>query len=259
MERVIPLEKVHNLRELGGLPTADGRRVAPGRLFRSGSLHEMTGSDRAALEARGVSVVIDLRSAFEQARQSYDWPAGRRVAAPLADDGTVAAIFARFGTGGLSEADVEDWWNLTGVFDIPVAHRDSVGVIFGTLLDAGPAEGVLFHCTGGKDRTGVAAALVLESLGVTREAILADFLLTNLGARARAAEFIEWMKRATGRALTPEAAYWLAGVKGEWLEEFFRRVADRFGSVARYLREELGVGPADVAALRAGYLQAAGA
>lgn len=259
MERVIRLEKVQNLRDLGGLPTGDGRRVVRGRLFRSGSLHEMTPADRSALEARGISVVIDLRSAFEQARHSYEWPAGRRVAAPLAEDEAVAAIFARFGAGTLSEREVEDWWNLTGVFDIPVVHRESLRLAFQTLLAAGPEEGVLFHCTGGKDRAGVAAVLVLEALGVTREAILADFLLTNLGARERAAEFSQWMQQATGHALSPEAAYWLAGVKAEWLEEFFERMTGRYGSLAGYLRRELDVGPGELAVLRAGYLEPAGA
>ncbi len=257
MGRVIRLEKVQNVRELGGLPTTDGGWVAPGRLFRSGTLHEMTEADRAALEGLGIRIVIDLRSAFEQQRQSYDWPAGRKVAAPLADDGAVAVIFGRFQAASLSEQDLEDWWNLTGVFDIPRDHRESLRTVFRTLLEAGPAEGVLYHCTGGKDRTGVVSALVLDGLGVARPAILEDFLLTNAGARARAAEFMEWMERATGRSLTPEAAYWLAGVKEEWLEEFFRRLAGRYGSTAGYLRDELGVGPEDLAVLRRQYLEPA--
>lgn len=254
MGRVIRLEKVQNLRELGGLPAAAGRRVAPGRLFRSGSLHEMTAGDRAALEAMGIRIIIDLRSSFEQQRQSYEWPAGRKVAAPLAEDGAVAAIFARFQAGSLSDGDVEDWWNLTGVYDIPARHRDSLHHIFITLLEAGAEEGVLYHCTGGKDRTGIVSALVLDALGVTREAIFEDFLLTNAGARARAAEFVQWMEQATGHALSPEAAYWLAGVKEQWLEEFFRRLADRYGSTAGYLRDELQVGAGDLAVLRGRYL-----
>jgi protein-tyrosine phosphatase len=257
MDRVIRLEKVQNLRELGGLPAANEQRVAPGRLFRAGSLYEMTAVDRAALEAMGIRIIIDLRSSFEQQRQSYEWPAGRKVAAPLAEDGAVATIFARFQAGSLSERDIEDWWNLTGVYDIPTRHRDSLHTIFTTLLEAGADEGVLYHCTGGKDRTGIVSALVLDALGVTRQAILEDFLLTNAGARARAAEFIQWMKQATGHALSPEAAYWLAGVKEQWLEEFFRRLADRYGSTAGYLRDELQLGAEDLAALRGRYLEPA--
>jgi protein-tyrosine phosphatase len=259
MERVLRLETIRNLRELGGLPAADGRRVAAGRLFRSGTLHEASEADRTVLERLGIRIVIDLRSPFEQARQSYEWPAGRKVAAPLAHDETVAAIFTRFQASALSERDVEDWWQLTGVFRIPQEHAASLQVIFTTLLAAPTGEGVLFHCTGGKDRTGVVAAFILEALGVTRAAILGDFLLTNVDAAARAEEFIEWMKRAAGRAMSPEAAYWLAAVKGEWLETLLEQTAERYGSVVGYLRDELGFGAAELAELRARYLEAPGA
>jgi len=259
MERIVRLETVQNLRELGGLPAADGRRVAFGRLFRSGSLHEASPTDRAELEAMGVRITIDLRSAFEQARQSYEWPSGRRVAAPLAHDEAVAAIFARFQAGGLTEQDVEDWWHLTGVFRLPEEHAASMRTIFTTLLEAGPAEGVLFHCTGGKDRTGVVAAFLLEALGAPRQVILEDFLLTNVGAAARAAEFVEWMKRATGQSMRPEIGYWLAGVKDEWLETLLDQTTARYGSIAGYLRDRLGFGASEVAALRAGYLEPPGA
>lgn len=250
MDRVLHLERVRNARELGGLPTVDGREIAPGRLFRSGSLHEMSEGDRRALESLGVRVVVDLRSRYEQQRQSYEWPAGRKVAAPLADDEIVANIFRRFEAGTLSEMDFEDWWNLTGVFDIPAEHRSSLGAIFAALLEAGPGDGVLFHCTGGKDRTGVAVAFVLSVLGVTREAIVEDFLLTNAEAVARAAEFVEWMRLATGRTMSPERAYWLAAVKREWLEALLQQMADRYGSVAGYLSEQLGIGAAQLARLQ---------
>ena len=259
MQRGISLGTVQNLRELGGLPAADRCRVASGRLFRSGSLHEASPADRAALEAMGIRITIDLRSAFEQARQSYEWPSGRRVAAPLAHDEAVAAIFARFQGGGLTERDVENWWHLTGVFRLPEEHVSSMRTIFTTLLQAGPGEGVLFHCTGGKDRTGVVAAFLLEALGATRQVILEDFLLTNVGAAARAAEFVEWMKRATGQAMRPEMAYWLAGVKGEWLETLLDQTAARYGSITGYLRDRLGFGGQEVAALRGLYLERPGA
>lgn len=244
------------MRGLGGRRTDDGRQVARRRLFRSGTLHEATPNDRRALEGLGIRVVIDLRSEFEQARQGYEWPAGRRVAAPLAKDSAVAAIFQRFEAGALGERDVEDWWNLTGVFGIPEAHPGSMRIIFRALLEAGPADGVLLHCTGGKDRTGVAVAFILEALGVTRTSIMDDFTLSNVEAAARAAEFVEWMRRATGRVLAPEVAYWLAGVKPEWLDELLGKVAIRYGSVAGYLAT-LGIGPAEVGALRAAYLEPA--
>ncbi len=259
MDRVLRLEHVRNARELGGLPTADGRQVAAGRLFRSGSLHEMSEGDRRALESRGVRIVVDLRSRYEQRRQSYEWPLGRKIAAPLADDEVVADIFRRFEAGRLSELDVADWWNLTGVFDIPVQHHLSMGTIFATLLEAGPGEGVLFHCTGGKDRTGVTVAFVLSALGVTRDAIVEDFLMTNAEAVERAAQFVEWMRLATGRTMSPERAYWLAAVKREWLEALLQQTADLYGSVAGYLSEQLGIGAAELTGLQDRFLVRPGA
>ena len=259
MDRVLRLEHVRNARELGGLPTADGRQVAAGRLFRSGSLHEMSDGDRRALESRGVRIVVDLRSRYEQQRQSYEWPAGRKVAAPLAEDEVVADIFRRFEAGRMSELDVADWWNLTGVFDIPVQHHLSMGTIFATLLEAGPGEGVLFHCTGGKDRTGVTVAFVLSALGVIHDAIVEDFLLTNAEAAEGAAEIMAAVKRATGHPMSPETAYWLAGVKSEWIETLLQQTADRYGSVAGYLSEQLGIGAAELIGLQDRFLVRPGA
>jgi protein-tyrosine phosphatase len=257
MGPIPPLEAVRNLRSLGGLPTGDGRRVVQGRLFRSASLQDMTPSDRVALEGLGIRTVIDLRSRFEQRRQPYEWTRGIKVAAPLADDASVAAIFDRFREGSLTVEEVQDWWQLTGVFTCPQRHPGSFRIVFRTLLDAEPGEGVLFHCTGGKDRAGVVAALILEALGVTRSAIMQDFLLSNADAEARAAEHVEWMRRATGRALGPELAYWLAGVKPEWLEILWGQLAEGYGSVAGYLQQAAGVGPQEAAALRAKYLEVA--
>ena len=259
MDRVVRLERVPNLRDLGGLPAGNGRRVVSGRIFRSGSLHEMTEADRTALEALGVRIVIDLRSPFEQRHHPHSWPAGRLVLAPLADDGVVAAIFARFEAGTLSGREVEDWWQLTGVLDCPTRHAASIRTIFTTLLQAGPDDGVLYHCTGGKDRTGVVSALILEALGVAREVILSDFLLSNVDAEARAAEFLALLSRTGGSQMSAPAAFALAGVKEEWLDALFRRIAERFGSVESYLTDEVGIGTEGLAALRARYLEPAGA
>ncbi len=171
----------------------------------------------------------------------------------------VADIFRRFEAGRLSELDVADWWNLTGVFDIPVQHHLSMGTIFATLLEAGPGEGVLFHCTGGKDRTGVTVAFVLSALGVTHDAIVEDFLLTNAEAAEGAAEIMAAVKRATGHPMSPETAYWLAGVKGEWIETLLHRTADCYGSVAGYLSEQLGIGAAELTGLQDRFLVRPGA
>ena len=253
------LERVANLRDLGGLPAGDGRRVVPGRIYRSGSLHEMTGADRRALESWRVRTVVDLRSGWEQRLHPYEWPASRVVAAPLASDEAVAGIFSRFLNGTLTEDEMADWWTTTGVFDAPAEYPESVRAVFAALLEAAPGEAVLFHCTGGKDRTGAVAALVLRALGATPQAIVADFVASNgaLATPERLEELAARLNQGREQPLTPEALFALSGVRGEWLEVMFGRLTARFGSVEAYLAEALGVAAAESATLRAHYLEPA--
>lgn len=250
---------VANLRDLGGIPAAGGRRVVPGRIYRSASLHELTPAGRRALEERRVRTVVDLRSAWEQGHQPYEWPFGRHVAAPLADDAAVSLIWQAFMEGTMTEAAMADWWTTTGVFDAPATYPKSVRAVFNALLEAAPGEAVLFHCTGGKDRTGAVAALTLRALGAPAEAIVADFVASNetLATPERLEELADGLNRGRSRPLSSEALFALSGVKAEWLDEMFGRLAARYGSVEAYLRDALGLTQADLEALRERYLEPA--
>jgi len=253
------LEKVPNLRDLGGWPAGDGRRVARGRIFRSGSLHEMTDADRRALEGAGIRTVVDLRSTWEQGHQPYEWPFGRRVTAPLAHDDSVVFIWGSFLEGTLTEAEMADWWTTTGVFDAPAHYPESVRTVFTALLEAMPGDAVLFHCTGGKDRTGAVAALLLAALGATPEAVTADFLAGNdyLTSPERLEEVAARLNRDREQPLTPEAVFALSGVKAEWLQEMFARLTARYGSVEGYLHDALGLTEAELVGMRERYLEPA--
>jgi protein-tyrosine phosphatase len=251
---------VVNLRDLGGIPAAGGRRVVPGRIFRSASLYELTPAGRRALEERRIRTVVDLRSAWEQGHQPYQWPSGRHVAAPLADDAAVSVIWQAFMDGTMTEAAMADWWTTTGVFDAPAIYPKSVRAVFTALLEAAPGEAVLFHCTGGKDRTGAVAALLLRALGALPGAIVADFVASNetLATPERLEELADRLNRGRSRPLSPEALFALSGVKAEWLDEMFGRLAARYGSVEAYFRDALGLTEADLEALRERYLEPAG-
>ncbi|MBN2113176.1 MAG: tyrosine-protein phosphatase [Acidimicrobiia bacterium] len=253
------LERVANLRDLGGLPTGDGRRVARGRIYRSGSLHEMTEGDRRALEARRIHTVVDLRSSWEQGHQPYAWSCGRHLAAPLAADDDVVFIWGSFIKGTLTEAEMLDWWTTTGVFDAPAQFPESMGTVFRALLEAAPGDAVLFHCTGGKDRTGAVAALILRALGATPEAITADFVATNqaLASPERLEELAARLNEGRDQPLSPESLFALSGVQAEWLDEMYRRLTLRYGSVEGYLSDALGLSAADLARLREQYLEPA--
>jgi protein-tyrosine phosphatase len=167
-----------NLRDLGGWPTADGRPVAYGRLYRSDRLNELTDADLTRLTELGIVTVIDLRHESEAAQHpSRLWASvvqHRNI--PMA--GGLAAqqsLIERILAGELTSitvADVE-----ASYCEMLTDHAAGFGSALELLLGSdGPA---LFHCTAGKDRTGLLAMLVLSSVGVSDDDVIRDFGLTN--------------------------------------------------------------------------------
>ena len=247
-------EGVPNFRSLAGATFA-GRRLTPGRLYRSGSLHQMTDAGRATLDDLGIRTVIDLRCEWERMQHPYRWDGLEIVLAPLVENHVVTSMVERFKSATITSEELEDWWNATRVFQAPEEQIPSIRVIFDRLLRL-PGDGaVLIHCRGGKDRTGMVSAFVLDALGVRREDVMADFVRTN-------DESQEWAQREAaaivnrgGVVLSPAAIAAFSGVRAEWLDTLFERVAAQYGSVAEYLAGHIGIGDRGVARLRKLYLE----
>jgi protein tyrosine/serine phosphatase len=161
-------------------------------------------------------------------------------------------VVSRIMRGDVLGAELEALWeaNIAGFATrfVPVIER-----IFAVFADAGPGRGVLFHCRGGKDRTGVVAMLLLEALGVLRSEIFDDFLFTNTQVRTdeRASAVAAEFSRITGTPVDPTDVFPFAGVRREWLEGAYAAIEERFGSVERYLTEAVGV---DVAGFQRRFL-----
>jgi protein-tyrosine phosphatase len=252
-DRTVYLEGALNVRDLGGLATADGHHVAERSLFRGASPHQTTPADRAVLQGLGIRTVIDLRSPWERDLEPYEWPGVRLVSAPLVDDEVAASIHRRFADATLTNADLVDWWGLTKVPESLEAQLGSMRTIFSCFLEAGPGEATLYHCRGGKDRTGLVSVIVLGTLGVTRDEVAADFLASNRQLAPMAAEFQERM-RASGIELSEAAIASLAGVKEEWLSGLYRWIDEHYGSIEGYLRHRVGLDDDDLTRLRDRYL-----
>ncbi len=252
MPRILDLEGVLNARDLGGLSTPDGRRVADGMLFRSGSLHRMRGSDRTVLEQAGVRTVIDLRSNWERRRDPYQW-SGPIVVAPLVSDDQVASIHARFDAGTLTETELADWWELTRVPHALESRTGSIKTIFETLLHG--EAGVLFHCTVGKDRTGLVAALILGALDVSASDIAGDFTASTAALAHLADELAARFRTVAGNPLSDTALASLTGVHADWLAGLGNTLRKDHGSVAGYLTGPVGMTARDLETLRSRYLR----
>ena len=242
--RVLPLEGASNCRDLGGYRGRDGRQVRWRRMLRSDHLARLTDADRAVLRDLGLARTLDFRGVEERAGAAYaidgvahhaltiEPSVAQRMHALAADRSrlTVPAVRALMVELYLSFVDTH-------------AHR--FAEMFGHVLQA---EGtVLFHCTAGKDRTGFAALLLLSALGVDRQTILDDYLLTNAVYRP---PFVARTGDAADEAL---AVIWR--VEEDYLRAALQAIDRVHGGMDGYLRHRIGLGAAEFEALAYRFLE----
>ncbi len=254
--RTLPLEGTVNFRDLGGYTTTDGRHVRTGQIFRSAALHKLTDKDHALLHQLGIKLVCDLRSdeeiAIEPDRLPQD-PTPEYLHLPLQFDEerdqrerVRALLFNRRKLAGM----MGDFYVRVMLEENPQIY----GTIFKRLAD--PANlPTIIHCTAGKDRTGVASALILSILGVPEETIIADYSLSNRYYD----NYFRYGEQVVSR-LT-----WL-GIRAEHLQPMFlanpaslraalQYIREAYGSVENYLHECADVSASDLIALRANLLE----
>jgi protein-tyrosine phosphatase len=259
--RLLPLEGGRNFRDLGGYLTAGGHWVRRGRLYRSGVLTYLTAADHRLLADRGIRVICDLRTQRERQREPSQWPDANAVLLAWDYDPRHTSLRHYLDTETDITPEAMRRCMLKLYRHLPGLLRPQYAALFAQL--AADRTPVLFHCSAGKDRTGIAAALILSLLGVPREAIVADYALTNecvdleeqlqrrrdssLGVGDNVALFPR-LDRATRRPLIDASPDYLLAA----LEQIER---DR-GSVDTYLREDLGVSADTAATIRASLLEA---
>ncbi|SDB49752.1 tyrosine-protein phosphatase [Belnapia rosea] len=173
----VPLDGASNLRDLGGWQVADGRRVRHGLIYRSATLAHLTERDVSTIAALGLRTVCDLRGVDEAAHRPSRLPDGaERI--PLPIEPTVGASLADLMRRELSTGeDVVDLLR-RAYLDYGTRFIGAYRNLFELLLQPG-RHALLFHCSAGKDRTGLGAALILTALGATRETVLEDYRATD--------------------------------------------------------------------------------
>lgn len=242
MERLIDLEGCLNFRDLGGYPTADGRRLAWRRVYRSDGLHRLTGGDVARLrDELRVSDLIDLRSTAELELDGRGPLENEPMAfhhVPLFDGGRPASF------GGEMQRRVEEMSLADRYYGLAEMAREPIARV--VRIVAGSKGGSVYHCAAGKDRTGVISAVLLSALGVPDELIVADYALTQQNLDA----IIERLHESEGyrdmfEALPPDTLH----AEPETMVTLLARFGDRYGSVTGYL-ESAGVGPEVIERLR---------
>ncbi|WP_254602963.1 tyrosine-protein phosphatase [Sphingomonas bacterium] len=230
-----------NFRDAGGCPTSDGRRVRAGRLYRANALSGATPEDARVLSALGIARVFDLRSSSERAADPTLWAHSTlvtRVFAPRNRERRLAerALDYSPDVAGARALMIDAYTAL------PRALAPALELIFHEI-----AEGALpciVHCAIGKDRTGVAIALILAALGAKREAIRADYELTN---RFFISPVNMARAMATGPTISvqerfpPEATSLMLAADPAYLDAAFAAVAEEHGGIRGYVRDMLRV------------------
>jgi protein-tyrosine phosphatase len=251
--RSVPLEGGVNFRDLGGYACVNGRVTRWQTLYRSGTTHLLTTADRERVAALGVATAFDLRSRAERAEFAHGLIDRSDVLYVAPDHDFVDGDLMRL----LDRADVtadELRCAMTVMYRrLPYELASVYRELFASLI-RGPVP-LVFNCAAGKDRTGVAAALLLWSLDVKWPAIVEDYLLSQPAVSTRH-DAIQ-SPRMAGRLsrVSPEAIDVLFGVEVAYLDAMREEIVRRNGTISGYLVEELGLAREQIHLLMSRFLE----
>ena len=249
----ILLDGGRNFRDLGGYRTADGHVVRGEFLYRSGSLANLTPAGRAAFEHLNVGTIFDLRANEERAHDPDNWQQTPNRLHWTRDYkmADMVAMMKIFADPANSQPTAVKAITGEAYLHMTVEQAPAYRALFARLM--APHKGaIVVNCTAGKDRTGVASALVLTALGVPYATVKQDYLLSNNapGMNTLARDLLPLMA-----GLPPERAAQLAGVDGYYLDAAYAGLAKDYGSVEGFMAKELGMGPKQIKLLRQRMLQ----
>ncbi|THT95391.1 tyrosine-protein phosphatase [Lampropedia puyangensis] len=241
--RHIPFQGVSNFRDLGGYTTQDQRQLQWKKIYRSDRPSDFTVQDLQQFAALGIARSIDFRGAAEAHIHNYSIPQLQRIEIPI-EPKVVQSLQSLVTEGNALNAATAHLL-MEQTYSAFASHNTAqYSAFFDTLLATDSP--ILFHCTAGKDRTGFAAALLLEALGVDRATIMQDYLLTNS----------LYKRVATPHTTLPEevlSVLWR--VAPSFLDAAYQEIDQQYGSMPNYLRHELGLTPEAQLELKHRYLQ----
>jgi len=242
--RIHAFEALDNFRDYGDYATTAGARLKAGRLFRAAHQASVTEADLARLAALDIGTVVDLRRPVERRRQPSRRPGnftGQLLESDL-DEAGEAPHITFLKTADLTPDSGRRFMTATyRQLPFAPAHLDLFARYFRALGESD--RPVLIHCAAGKDRTGMLAALTHHLLGVARDDLIEDYLLTNVAVdlAGRAPAIAEQLKSLSGRTASHDAVVAFMGVEEAYMDAAIAAIEDRHGSIDGYLQKALGV------------------
>lgn len=247
-KRQLVLTGATNFRDLGGYKTADGHQVKWAQLYRSADISKLTETDLDLLKKRHIASVVDLRGHQEQAQ------------APDRINSGTDYILTPAGSDNLGS------W-MKGITKLKGKAGDSLMVVYYTNIDSMAAryipffkmlidlpadKSLVFHCSAGKDRTGIAAALLLTALGVPEKTIMDDYLASNVYRASTNPAAVKGMVAVMH--IDAKVAEDMMLVKPAYLNATLHAIRKQYGSVDNYLKTQIGLGDVQIARLKARFL-----
>jgi len=231
--REVALEGVVNFRDLGGYATTDFRSILRGRVYRAGDISNLTDADMEELKRRKIYTVIDFRGEGEAAAAPDRLLPGAEYL-PLPAGSGNSTDMSSFTKGHVSGTDL-----MMAFYSDVSVFKEKYRPFFRKLQMLPDTSAVVFHCSAGKDRTGIAAALLLYILEIPMETIMSDYVLSNHYRVNENKKMIDYMVNELN--IDHKMATEIMDANPFYLETMFNALKRQYGSIDSFLYKELGI------------------
>tara|TARA_B100001115_G_scaffold104112_1_gene76776 strand:+ start:2463 stop:3380 length:918 start_codon:yes stop_codon:yes gene_type:complete len=255
--RKLPFTGAHNFRDLGGYKTEDGRTVKWGKIYRSDNLHFLTDEDLKYMKRLNIKSVVDFRSVEERESEPDRLnPDMKQLLLPIKfqpkelDNDSIKNLMKDLTFGDLDSS------NLLRDFNIAIVEEfaDEYKNFFRHIIENN-AEPFVFHCTAGKDRAGFASAMILTILGVPREKVIEDYLLTNTYVKDHVDDKMLEIEFKTFFRADTDNLRKINLVEERYIQAAFDTIDSKWGGMDRYISEALNLNDEDILKLQDFYLE----
>ena len=255
--RKLPFTGAHNFRDLGGYKTEDGRTVKWGKIYRSDNLHSLTDEDLKYMKRLNIKSVVDFRSLEERESEPDRLnPDMTQVLLPInfqpkeLDDDSIKNIIKDLTFGDLDSSNLLRDFNIVSVEEFAEEYKN-----FFRYIIENNAEPLVFHCTAGKDRAGFASAMILTILGVPREKVIEDYLLTNTYVKDHVDDKMLEIELKTFFRADTDNLRKINLVEERYIQAAFDTIDSKWGGMDRYISEALNLNEDDILKLQDFYLE----
>lgn len=246
VERAIEIKKVHNFRAVGNIKNAEGRTLKEGMFYRSAHLHKLKKKSFDQLEKLGIKEIIDLRNSKEILDKPDNLPNGiiYKKYSAFEDEGDQLSQAKKLVLKGKVNASDADKRMIDFYREYVTENPETIKTIINEILES--KEPILYHCTAGKDRTGIITALILTILKFDKETIYNEYLLSNnfrkglVERRMNLANNLHFLYPKMDLQVLEK----LSWVEKSYLNAAFDEINKKYGSTDAYIQQVLGVSEA---------------